>query len=214
MRGAGDLWQSAVAKLFLGSLFYLIDADDRRAIEKMGTGKRGESVRRRLDKVPPARSFADACRHARRVVGDALPKKSAEREQRDWTNLCDALAALAADCDGLDTLIERIAEQSRALRRPSDDAVVLSTVHSAKGLEWEAVFVVGLEEGRDAGGGRRDRGGAAGRLCGGDPRQAHPRPSPTRRSAAAAPPSARVSWRISPATPMSAPIPSIPTPTR
>ena len=149
VRGAGDLWQSAAAKLFLGALFYLLDADESRAIEKMGTGKRGESVRRRLDKVPPSgrASFADACRHARRVVSDALPKKSAEREQRDWANLCDALAGLAAECDGLDGLMERIAEQSRALRRPSGDAVVLSTIHSAKGLEWEAVFVVGLEEG-------------------------------------------------------------------
>ena len=176
VRGAGDLWQSAAAKLYLGALFYLIDADDRRAIEKMGTGKRGESVRRRLDKVPPVRSFAEACRHARRVVGDALPKKSAERERRDWTNLCDALSGLAADCDGLDTLMERIAEQSRALRRPSEDAVVLSTVHSAKGLEWEAVFVVGLEEGVMPVAGAEIEEEAARRLCGGDARQAHPRP--------------------------------------
>jgi DNA helicase-2/ATP-dependent DNA helicase PcrA len=149
VRGAGDLWQSAAAKLYLGSLFYLLDADDRRAIEKMGTGRRGEATRRKLDKLPDGarRDFLGACRHARRVVSDALPQTSVERERRDWGNLCDAIAGLALGCTDLDDLMDKIAEQSRALRTPSDHAVVLSTVHSAKGLEWDAVFVVGLEEG-------------------------------------------------------------------
>src|SRR5262249_25019823 len=34
-----------------------------------------------------------------------------------------------------------------ALRKPPDDAVVLSTIHSAKGLEWEAVLMIGMEDG-------------------------------------------------------------------
>jgi len=33
------------------------------------------------------------------------------------------------------------------LRKAPGDAVVLSTIHSAKGLEWDVVFMVGVEEG-------------------------------------------------------------------
>src|SRR4029450_6473276 len=37
--------------------------------------------------------------------------------------------------------------QSRSLRNAPENAVVLSTIHSAKGLEWDAVFMAGVEDG-------------------------------------------------------------------
>ncbi|UDL96015.1 ATP-dependent helicase [Lichenihabitans sp. PAMC28606] len=149
VRGAGDLWQGATAKLFLGALFYLLDADDRRALDKMGTGKRSELTRRKLDGVSARarRDFRLACREVHDIVSDAIPKKAAERERREWTGVSDAIGRLAASCSSLEDFIQKVADQSRALKAPSERAVILSTVHSAKGLEWEAVFVVALEEG-------------------------------------------------------------------
>jgi DNA helicase II / ATP-dependent DNA helicase PcrA len=47
----------------------------------------------------------------------------------------------------LDELVAKITEQSASLRQAPKNAVVLSTVHSAKGLEWEAVFLTGMEQG-------------------------------------------------------------------
>ncbi len=149
VRGAGDLWQSAAAKLFVGSLFYLSDDEEGRGIERMSTGRRSETMRKRLDAIAPSqcRTFKATCRRVRAIVATALPKKAPDLERRDWANVCDAVAALASTCGSLDDLVQRVAEQSRAVRAPSERAVVLSTVHSAKGLEWDAVFVVGLEEG-------------------------------------------------------------------
>jgi DNA helicase-2/ATP-dependent DNA helicase PcrA len=59
----------------------------------------------------------------------------------------EAITAFATSCRSLQELETKIADQSVALREVPENAVVLSTIHSAKGLEWEAVFVVGMEEG-------------------------------------------------------------------
>src|SRR5207302_1920023 len=50
-------------------------------------------------------------------------------------------------CSSLDELEAKSGEQSRSLRNPPEHAVVLSTIHSAKGLEWDIVFMVGMEDG-------------------------------------------------------------------
>jgi DNA helicase-2/ATP-dependent DNA helicase PcrA len=148
VRGSGDLWHSRPAMLAVGALHYLLEGRSPAAMSHLGNGRRAENIIRKLDDIRKegASGFADACGHVRRIVGGILPAGAAEREQREWTALLDAVLDLAQSCASLGELERRIAEQSQALRDPPEHAVVLSTVHSAKGLEWDAVFVVGLEE--------------------------------------------------------------------
>jgi len=43
--------------------------------------------------------------------------------------------------------VEHLAERAQAQHAPAVDGVTLSTIHAAKGLEWDAVFLMGLSEG-------------------------------------------------------------------
>jgi DNA helicase-2/ATP-dependent DNA helicase PcrA len=115
----------------------------------LGTNKRGQILRGQLDPVRVAvrGQFAAACQHVQRIVGDAVPRRSSGREQAEWQSVVDAVIALALSCSSLDELEAKIAEQSQSLRNPPEHAVVLSTIHSAKGLEWDTVFMVGIEDG-------------------------------------------------------------------
>lgn len=149
VRGAGDFWQSSPAKLFVGSLHYLRDPRSTAALEKMGTGKRGDITRERLDLIDrrTRRDFQSSCAQVRRIVAEALPIRASGRERAEWESIVDGVAMLAASCSSVEELEARIAEQTQAAKRPHANSVVLSTVHSAKGLEWDTVFVVGLEDG-------------------------------------------------------------------
>ena len=76
-----------------------------------------------------------------------LPTRSSERDKAEWRAVVDAVVALALSSSSLEELQIRIGEQSRSLRNAPKNAVVLSTIHSAKGLEWDAVFMAGVEDG-------------------------------------------------------------------
>jgi DNA helicase-2/ATP-dependent DNA helicase PcrA len=142
-------WQGGAAKLAVGALHYLRDGDSPAAMMGLGSGKRGDIMREQLDLVKAAvrRDFAASCRHVQRIASDALPKKAPSREKAEWLSLVDAVIGLALSCASLEELDAKIKEQSKSLRNPSGHAVVLSTVHSAKGLEWDAVFLAGMEDG-------------------------------------------------------------------
>lgn len=149
VRGSGDVWQSAAAKLVIGALFYLRDGETAATLARTGTNKRGEILRERLSEVRPlvSKDFTSCCQQVKEIVSAAMPSQASDREKAEWANLVGAVIALATDCKSPEELETKIEEQSAAVKKPPGEAVVLTTIHSAKGLEWDVVFIVGLENG-------------------------------------------------------------------
>lgn len=77
---------------------------------------------------------------------EKAPGAGAARER--WSNL-DALLELARRNPdfSLDQFVEDLQDRAAAKASPTVEGVVLSSLHAAKGLEWDAVFLVGASEG-------------------------------------------------------------------
>jgi DNA helicase-2/ATP-dependent DNA helicase PcrA len=106
------------------------------------------ALRAAVKSTPPDVALGDAVVMALEAVGwrpNEPPPGGAARER--WEALA-ALAGLADEIGG--TLEEFCAELTRRAamqHAPTVDGVTLASLHSAKGLEWDAVFLVGLAEG-------------------------------------------------------------------
>ncbi|WP_210479349.1 ATP-dependent helicase [Naasia sp. SYSU D00948] len=77
------------------------------------------------------------------------PPDAAGAVRDRWESL-DTLMGLAEEAPPGTTLpqfVEDLAERQAAQHEPTVDAVTLATLHSAKGLEWERVYLAGLSEG-------------------------------------------------------------------
>jgi DNA helicase-2/ATP-dependent DNA helicase PcrA len=92
-------------------------------------------------------------RHVLAAAGwtDTPPEGGGATRER-WDGLA-ALVRLAEDIHAADSdatvqqFVDMLAERAAAQHPPVVDGVTLASLHAAKGLEWDAVFIVGLVDG-------------------------------------------------------------------
>ncbi|MBK4347363.1 ATP-dependent helicase [Lacisediminihabitans changchengi] len=73
--------------------------------------------------------------------------RGAVRDRWESLNAIMGLAEAAADGTTLAAFVDELFERSASQHEPTMAAVTLATMHSAKGLEWDAVYILGLSEG-------------------------------------------------------------------
>ncbi len=119
--------------------FFDLDIIKRAVLELRSVARTGE-------RGPLFQSVSDVLRH----LGWTLQPPEGGGAVRERWEALTALIELADQAPAGTTLVEFVAElleRQAAQHEPTVSAVVLSTLHSAKGLEWESVHICGLSEG-------------------------------------------------------------------
>jgi DNA helicase-2/ATP-dependent DNA helicase PcrA len=78
---------------------------------------------------------------------DAPEVRGAVRDRWESLNALMGIAESSAQGTTLRAFVDELFDRASSQHEPTMAAVTLATLHSAKGLEWESVFLVGLSDG-------------------------------------------------------------------
>lgn len=122
-----------------GTRFFDLDSIKRAMLELTSLARTGSPK-------PMYETVADVARNIGWTV-EAPESQGAVRERWEALNALVELADQAAGGTTLAAFVAELQERQGAQHEPTMQAVVLSTFHGAKGLEWDHVHLVGLSEG-------------------------------------------------------------------
>ena len=98
----------------------------------------------------------DLVDHVRNILAGIGYSDEAPSGPGEIRNRWESLRAIVSMCRdlvadrpeaGMPELVDDLERRAAAAHAPTADGVTLATIHSAKGLEWDAVFCVGMQEG-------------------------------------------------------------------
>lgn len=126
-----------------GTRFFELDIVKRAMLE---LGSVARELRGAGQEPPLFQSVSDVLRG---IGWSTAPPEAGGAVRERWEAL-DALAELADQAPagtGLAAFVAELQERQAAQHEPTVAAVVLSTLHGAKGLEWDSVHIAGVSEG-------------------------------------------------------------------
>lgn len=145
--------QAGIAYQVKGGDGFFQRAEIRQAVQSLGQAARRIRSRAqgRADDEPVG-DLVEQVRAALVPVGLTPAEPTGAQERQRWQSLSalvDLTTELAQSTPGLDLpgLMGLLKERAQAKNPPRMQGVTLASIHAAKGLEWDAVFLVGLVDG-------------------------------------------------------------------
>ena len=139
LRGGEGFFERPVIRRAMSAIDRLVDGSDEAAAQAAA-------------QITDATEAVAVIRRALEPLGLTAAEPSGTQARETWNSL-SALVGLAeelavnATSPGLLPVVAGLRERAAARHAPDERGVTLASIHAAKGLEWDAVFLIGVHEG-------------------------------------------------------------------